>query len=151
MPEAVIVAAARTPIGRAFKGSLKDLRPDDLAAFIKTAPEKVPQLDPEDIDDLMLGCGLRGGEQGFNMARVVAVLLGYDHLPGVTLTRYCASSLQTDLGGRHVGPNIIGFPWATGSPVAAFAEPDSAAPLAVAPTTQASTTPPRVSSERRRT
>ena len=96
VPEAVIVATARTPIGRAFKGSLKDLRPDDLAAFIiKTALEKVPQLNPEDIDDLMLGCGLPGGEQGFNMARVAAVLLGYDHLPGVTLTRYCASSLQT--------------------------------------------------------
>jgi acetyl-CoA C-acetyltransferase len=96
MPEAVIVATARTPIGRAFKGSLKDLRPDDLTAFIiKTALQKVPQLDPQDIDDLMLGCGLPGGEQGFNLARVVAVLLGYDHLPGVTLTRYCASSLQT--------------------------------------------------------
>src|SRR6266704_2793024 len=96
MPEAVIVATARTPIGRAFKGSLKDLRADDLAAFIiKAALEKVPQLDPEDFDDLMLGCGLPGGEQGFNMARVVAVLLGYDHLPGVTLTRYCSSSLQT--------------------------------------------------------
>jgi acetyl-CoA C-acetyltransferase len=96
MPEAVIVAAARTPIGRAFKGSLTDLRPDDLTAFIiKAALEQVPQLDPEDIDDLMLGCGLPGGEQGFNMARVVAVLLGYDHLPGVTLTRYCSSSLQT--------------------------------------------------------
>ena len=95
MPEAVIIATARTPIGRAFKGSLKDLRPDDLTAFIiKTALETVPQLDPEDIDDLMLGCGLPGGEQGFNMARAVAVLLGYDHLPGVTLTRYCASSLQ---------------------------------------------------------
>jgi acetyl-CoA acetyltransferase len=79
VPEAVIVATARTPIGRAFKGSLKDLRPDDLAAFIiRTALEKVPQLDPEDIDDLMLGCGLPGGEQGFNMARVVAVLLGYN-------------------------------------------------------------------------
>jgi acetyl-CoA C-acetyltransferase len=78
VPEAVIVATARTPIGRAFKRSLKDLRPDDLAAFIiRTALEKVPQLDPEDIDDLMLGCGLPGGEQGFNMARVVAVLLGY--------------------------------------------------------------------------
>src|SRR5689334_4556108 len=96
VPEAIIVATARTPIGRAFKGSLKDLRADDLAAFIiKTALEKVPQLNPEDIDDLMLGCGLPGGEQGFNMARVVAVLLGHDHLPGVTLTRYCASSLQT--------------------------------------------------------
>ncbi len=65
MPEAVIVAAARTPIGRAFKGSLKDLRPDDLTAFIiKAALEKVPQVDPNDIDDLMLGCGLPGGEQG---------------------------------------------------------------------------------------
>jgi acetyl-CoA C-acetyltransferase len=96
MPEAVIVATARTPIGRAFKGSLKDLRPDDLTAFIiRAALEQVPQVAPEDIDDLMLGCGLPGGEQGFNMARVVAVLLGYDHLPGVTLTRYCSSSLQT--------------------------------------------------------
>src|SRR6266566_2558537 len=96
MPEAVIVATARTPIGRAFKGSLKDLRPDDLAAFIiRTALEKVPQLDPEDFDDLMLGCGLPGGEQGFNMARVVAVLLGHDHLPGTTVNRYCSSSLQT--------------------------------------------------------
>src|SRR5712675_3394501 len=96
MPEAVIVATARTPIGRAFKGSLKDLRPDDLAAFIiRTALQKVPQLDPEDIDDLMLGCGLPGGEQGFNLARVVAVLLGHDSLPGTTVTRYCSSSLQT--------------------------------------------------------
>jgi acetyl-CoA C-acetyltransferase len=96
MPEAVIVATARSPIGRAFKGSLKDVRPDDLTAtIIRTALDKVPQLDPEDIDDLMLGCGLPGGEQGFNMARVVAVLLGFDHLPGVTLTRYCSSSLQT--------------------------------------------------------
>jgi acetyl-CoA C-acetyltransferase len=96
MPEAVIVATARSPIGRAFKGSLKDLRPDDLAAtVVRAALDKVPALDPHDIDDLMLGCGLPGGEQGFNMARVVAVLLGYDHLPGVTLTRYCSSSLQT--------------------------------------------------------
>jgi acetyl-CoA C-acetyltransferase len=74
MPEAVIVATARTPIGRAFKGSLKDLRPDDLTTFIiKAALEQVPQVDPKDIDDLMLGCGLPGGEQGYNMARVVAV------------------------------------------------------------------------------
>jgi acetyl-CoA C-acetyltransferase len=74
MPEAVIVDIARTPIGRAFKGSLKDLRPDDLTAFIiKAALEQVPQVDPKDIDDLMLGCGLPGGEQGYNMARVVAV------------------------------------------------------------------------------
>ncbi|MGE5765345.1 MAG: acetyl-CoA C-acetyltransferase [Mycobacterium leprae] len=96
MPEAVIVATARSPIGRAVKGSLKDLRPDDLAAtIVASALAAVPQLDPREIDDLMLGCGLPGGEQGFNMARVVATLLGYDFLPGTTATRYCASSLQT--------------------------------------------------------
>ena len=96
MPEAVIVATARSPIGRAFKGSLTSIRPDDLTVQLVTAAlAKVPELDPGDIDDLMLGCGLPGGEQGFNMARVVAVLLGYDHLPGTTITRYCSSSLQT--------------------------------------------------------
>jgi acetyl-CoA C-acetyltransferase len=96
MPEAVIVAAARSPIGRAYKGSLKDLRPDDLAArIVRAALDQVPQLDPSRLDDLMLGCGVPGGEQGFNMARVVAVLLGHDELPGTTVTRYCASSLQT--------------------------------------------------------
>jgi acetyl-CoA C-acetyltransferase len=96
MPEAVVVATARSPIGRAHKGSLRELRPDDLTAtIVRAALEKVPQLNPQDIDDLYLGCGLPGGEQGFNMARVVAILLGYDHLPGATLTRYCASSLQT--------------------------------------------------------
>jgi acetyl-CoA C-acetyltransferase len=96
MPEAVIVSAARSPIGRAFKGSLKDLRPDDLtAAIVRTALDKIPELDPKDIDDLYLGCGLPGGESGYNMGRIVAVLLGYDHLPGATLTRYCSSSVQT--------------------------------------------------------
>jgi acetyl-CoA C-acetyltransferase len=96
MPEAVIVATARSPIGRAKKGSLVDVRPDDLAAtIVRAALDKVPELDPRDIDDLLVGCGLPGGEQGFNLARVVAVLLGYDHLPGVTVTRYCSSSLQT--------------------------------------------------------
>src|SRR6266545_2177022 len=96
MPEAVNVATARSPIGRAVKGSLTDLRPDDLAAtIIRTALDKVPALDPHEIDDLYLGCGLPGGEQGFNLARVVAILLGYDFLPGATLTRYCSSSLQT--------------------------------------------------------
>src|SRR5881398_362782 len=96
MPEAVIVATARSPIGRAFKGSLVDLRPDDLAVtIIRAALDKVPQLSPEQIDDLILGCGLPGGEQGFNMARVVSVLLGYDFLPGTTITRYCSSSLQS--------------------------------------------------------
>ncbi|HEY2241170.1 MAG TPA: acetyl-CoA C-acetyltransferase [Streptosporangiaceae bacterium] len=96
MPEAVVVATARSPIGRAFKGSMTSIRPDDLTAQIITAAlAKVPQLDPGDIDDLLLGCGLPGGEQGFNMARVVAVLLGHDKLPGTTVTRYCSSSLQT--------------------------------------------------------
>jgi acetyl-CoA C-acetyltransferase len=102
MADAVIVAAARSPIGRAFKGSLKDLRPDDLTvAIVRAALDKMPQLDPSDIDDLMLGCGLPGGESGFNMARVAAVLLGYDHLPGTTITRYCASSLQTTRMAMH--------------------------------------------------
>ena len=96
MAEPVIVAAARTPIGRAFKGSLVDVRPDDLAAGIVTAAlAKVPELDPTEIEDLMLGCGLPGGEQGYNMGRVVAILAGLDGVPGTTLTRYCASSLQT--------------------------------------------------------
>jgi acetyl-CoA C-acetyltransferase len=102
MSDAVIVAVARSPIGRAFKGSLRDLRPDDLAAtIVRAALDKVPQLDPADIEDLMLGCGLPGGEAGFNMGRVVSVLLGYDHLPGTTLTRYCASSLQTTRMAMH--------------------------------------------------
>jgi acetyl-CoA C-acetyltransferase len=102
MPEAVIVATARSPIGRAGKGSLKELRPDDLAASMVAAVlAKLPQLDPIDIDDLMLGCGLPGGEQGFNMARVVAVMLGYDHLPGTTVTRYCSSSVQTSRMAFH--------------------------------------------------
>jgi acetyl-CoA C-acetyltransferase len=96
MAEAVIVATARSPIGRAFKGSLTTIRPDDATVQMVTAAlAKVPQLDPADIGDLMLGCGLPGGEQGFNMGRVVAILLGYDHLPGTTITRYCASSVQT--------------------------------------------------------
>src|SRR3954453_19570834 len=102
MPEAVIVSTARSPIGRAFKGSLVDLRPDDLTAtIIKTALDKVPALKPDQIDDLILGCGLPGGEQGYNMARVVAVLMGYDTLPGTTITRYCSSSLQTTRMAMH--------------------------------------------------
>ena len=78
------------------------MRPDDLAAqIVRAALDQVPELDPTDIDDLMLGCGLPGGEQGFNMARVVAVLLGYDQLPGTTITRYCSSSLQTTRMAMH--------------------------------------------------
>jgi acetyl-CoA C-acetyltransferase len=96
MSEAVIVATARSPIGRAFKGSLVDFRPDDLAAtIIRTALDKVPQLDPHTINDLIMGCGLPGGEQGFNIGRVVAVKLGLDDVPGTTITRYCSSSLQS--------------------------------------------------------
>ncbi|MBR8743170.1 acetyl-CoA C-acetyltransferase [Nocardiopsis sp. MG754419] len=96
MPEAVIVATARSPIGRAFKGSLKDIRPDDLTTqIIGSALAQVPELDPGSIDDIMLGCGLPGGDQGFNLARVVAVQLGLDTVPGTTVTRYCSSSLQT--------------------------------------------------------
>src|SRR5690349_19004053 len=102
MPEAVIVATARSPIGRAAKGSLRDVRPDDLATtIIDAALAKVPQLDRTLIEDLYLGCGLPGGEQGFNMARVVATKLGLDGLPGATITRYCSSSLQTSRMAFH--------------------------------------------------
>ncbi len=96
MPEAVIVSTARSPIGRAFKGSLKDERPDDIAAQMVTAAlAKVPELDPNAIEDLMMGCGSPAGEQGFNIARVVAIQAGLADVPGVTVNRYCSSSLQT--------------------------------------------------------
>ena len=102
MPEAVIVATARSPIGRAFKGSLRDLRADDLTTtIVRAALDRVPELDPAEVDDLMLGCGMPGGEQGNNLGRVVAIQLGYDHLPGTTVTRYCASSLQTSRMAMH--------------------------------------------------
>ncbi|MGH3954483.1 acetyl-CoA C-acetyltransferase [Mycobacteroides salmoniphilum] len=96
MPEAVIVSLARSPIGRAGKGSLVSMRPDDLAAqMVRAALDKVPALDPKDLDDLIMGCGQPGGEAGFNIGRTVAVQLGYDFLPGTTVNRYCSSSLQT--------------------------------------------------------
>jgi acetyl-CoA C-acetyltransferase len=102
MPEAVIVAAARSPIGRAYKGSLREMRADDLAAaMVRAALEQVPQLDPAQIDDLLLGCGQPAGEQGYGLARVVAVLLGLDGVPGTTVQRYCASSLQTTRMALH--------------------------------------------------
>ena len=102
MPEAVIVAAARSPIGRAYKGSLRNERPDDLAAaIVRAALDQVPQLDPRGIDDIMLGCGQPAGEQGYGLARVVAVLLGLDEVPGTTVQRYCASSLQTSRMAMH--------------------------------------------------
>src|SRR5215207_2658092 len=102
MPEAVIVAAARSPIGRARKGSLAGMRADDLTVqMVRAALDQVPQLDPTDIDDIMLGCGLPGGEQGNNLGRVVAVLLGLDTVPGTTITRYCSSSVQTTRMAMH--------------------------------------------------
>ena len=102
MPEAVIVATARSPIGRAFKGSLTSIRPDDLLTQIVTAVlAKVPQLEPSQVEDLIVGCGLPGGEQGFNIARVAAVMLGLDGVPGTTVNRYCSSSLQSTRMAYH--------------------------------------------------
>ncbi|MDN5685339.1 MAG: acetyl-CoA C-acetyltransferase [Brachybacterium sp.] len=102
MPEAVIVAAHRSPIGRARKGSLQDVRPDDLAAqMIRAALDSVPQLDPTTIDDLQLGCAIPEGYQGGNLARTVGVRLGLDTVPGATVTRFCASSVQTTRAAFH--------------------------------------------------
>ncbi|HEV7421914.1 MAG TPA: acetyl-CoA C-acetyltransferase [Mycobacterium sp.] len=102
MPEAVIVSTARSPIGRANKGSLVNMRPDDLAAqMVRAALDKVPALDPRDIDDLMMGCGQPAGEAGYNVGRAVAVELGYDFLSGTTVNRYCSSSLQTSRMAFH--------------------------------------------------
>jgi acetyl-CoA C-acetyltransferase len=96
MPEAVIVSVARSPIGRALKGSLATMRPDDLASqVVQAVLDRVPELDPREIDDLMLGCAQPAGEAGYNIARAVAVELGYDFLPGTTVNRFCSSSLQT--------------------------------------------------------
>src|SRR3989441_6885467 len=94
--EAVIVATARTPIGRANKGSLVDLRPDDLSATIIGAVlDKVPALDPQAVEDVIWGCGQPGGESGYNVARVAALLADLPDVPRVTVNRYCSSSLQT--------------------------------------------------------
>ena len=96
MPEAVIVATGRTPIGRANKGSLIDCRPDDLAALVITEVlAKVPALDPQSVEDVIMGSGQPGGEAGYNVARVAALLAGLPDVPGVTVNRYCSSSLQT--------------------------------------------------------
>jgi len=101
MPEAVIVALGRSPIGRAFKGHLVDVRPDDLASYVVTKVlEKVPEVEPSMIDDLICGCGLPGGEQGHNLGRVVSILARLD-TPGCTITRYCSSSLQTTRMAAH--------------------------------------------------
>ena len=101
MNEAVIVALGRSPIGRARKGSLVDVRPDDLAAYVVTKVlEQVPQLDRSQIEDLICGCGLPGGEQGHNIGRVISVLARLD-VPGVTVNRYCSSSLMTTRMAAH--------------------------------------------------
>ena len=102
MPEAVIVATARSPIGRAGKGSLTGVRPDDLVAeIVRAVLAKVPTLHPSTLDDLMIGCAEPEGEQGVNLARRVAVALGYDTLPGTTVNRFCASSVQTSRMAFH--------------------------------------------------
>jgi acetyl-CoA C-acetyltransferase len=102
MPEALIASVARSPIGRAVKGSLVDVRPDDLAAkMVEAAIAAVPQLDPTEIEDLYLGCGEPYDEQGANIARRVAVLAGLDGLPGATVNRFCSSSLQTTRMAMH--------------------------------------------------
>src|SRR5580658_444291 len=102
MPEAVVVATARSPIGRAFKGTLTSIRSDDLTVqMIKAALAKVPQLDPAAVEDVIVGCGLPGGEQGYNLGRVIAVMLGLDSVPGTTITRYCSSSLQSTRMAYH--------------------------------------------------
>lgn len=97
MGNAVIVETARTPIGRAYKGSLTDVRADDLAGTaIRSLMQKVPALDPSEVGDVMLGCGLTHHEQGFNLGRIAALLAGLpDTVPGTTVNRFCASSLQT--------------------------------------------------------
>ena len=96
MTEAVIVATARSPIGRANKGSLVDLRPDDMSAqIVKALMEKVPQVKQDQVEDLIMGIGQPAGEGGFNIARAVALLAGLEDVPGVTVNRYCSSSLQT--------------------------------------------------------
>jgi acetyl-CoA C-acetyltransferase len=101
MTDAVIVAYGRSPVGRARKGSLVDVRPDDLAAHVVTKVlEKVPELEPSQIEDLICGCGLPGGEQGHNIGRVVSILARID-VPGVTVNRYCSSSLMTTRMAAH--------------------------------------------------
>src|SRR3954453_21777800 len=128
MPEALIAAPARSPIARAGKGSLVSIRPDDLATqMVRAALDQVPELDPHDIDDLMMGCGQPGGESGFNIGRVVAVNLGYDFLPGTTVNRYCSSSLQTSRMAFHAikaGEGDV-FVSAGGETVSRFAKGNS--------------------------
>lgn len=96
MTEAVIVATARTPIGRAKKGTLRDVRPDDMSAFIIQAVlDKVPAVEPSTVEDVIWGCGQPSGEAGHNLARVASILAGLPDVPGVTVNRFCSSSLMT--------------------------------------------------------
>lgn len=96
MPEAVIVATARSPIGRAHKGSLTTLRTDDMAAqIVRALMAKVPQVKGSDVEDLIMGVGQPAGEAGFNLGRITALLAGIPEVPGVVVNRYCSSSLQT--------------------------------------------------------
>src|SRR5439155_3300739 len=97
MPEAVIVDAIRTPIGRAAKGALKSVRADELAAVpLKALIDRNPALDPKSVGDVMMGCGYGEGESGYNVGRIASLLAGIDHhVPACTVNRFCASSLQT--------------------------------------------------------
>src|ERR1700692_4154594 len=102
MENAVIVAVARSPIGRAHKGSLREMRADDLAvAITRAALDQVPALDPSEVDDLLLGCAQPAGEQGYGRGRIVAMQLGLDGVPGTTVQRYCSSSLQSTRMAMH--------------------------------------------------
>jgi acetyl-CoA C-acetyltransferase len=129
MPEAVIVAIGRTPIGRAVKGSLVDQRPDDLGAYIvDEVLKQVPQLDRGQIDDVICGCALPGGEQAHNLGRIIAILAGIG-APGTTVNRYCASSLQATRMAFHAvkageGDAFVcaGVESSTRSPLGVFAD-----------------------------
>jgi acetyl-CoA C-acetyltransferase len=129
MSEAVIAAIGRTPIGRAVKGSLIDQRPDDLGAFIvDEVLKQVPQLNRAEIDDVICGCALPGGEQGHNLARIISILAGVD-APGTTVNRYCASSVQAVRMAFHAikageGSTFVcaGVESSTRSPLGVFAD-----------------------------
>jgi acetyl-CoA C-acetyltransferase len=129
MSEVVIVAIGRTPIGRAAKGSLIDLRPDDMGAFVADEVLKqIPQLDRRQIDDVICGCALPGGEQGHNLARIISLLAGVN-APGTTVNRYCASSVQAVRMAFHAikaGEGsaflCVGVESSTRSPLGVFAD-----------------------------
>ncbi len=101
MPEAVVVAATRSPIGRANKGSLVDMRPDDLATQVVNSLMERSGVEATEVEDLIMGCGQPAGESGYNIGRVVAVEAGMPDVPGVTVNRYCSSSLQTTRMAAH--------------------------------------------------